>query len=132
MFVAPASVDGRPPFYCDYGYQTHVGARTFINFGLVALDVARIDIGDDVQVGQRCSRSQRHIRGTGGGRAKWESAAPITIQDNVWLGGGVVVCPGVTVGQDTAVAAGSVVTRDLPPAVLAVGTPARVVRSLDR
>lgn len=121
----------RPPFYCDYGYQTHVGARTFINFGLVALDVARIDVGDDVQMGPRVQLlTPTHPLEAEARRAKWESAAPITIEDNVWLGGGVVVCPGVTVGQDTVVAAGSVVTRDLPPAVLAVGTPARVVRSL--
>jgi maltose O-acetyltransferase len=64
-------------------------------------------------------------------RAKWEAAEPIAIGDNAWLGGGVIVCPGVTIGADTVVGAGAVVARDLPPGVLAVGTPARVVRSLD-
>ena len=64
-------------------------------------------------------------------RAKWEAAEPIAIGDNVWLGGGVVVCPGVTIGADTVVGAGAVVTRGLPPRVLAVGSPARVVRNLD-
>jgi maltose O-acetyltransferase len=63
-------------------------------------------------------------------RAKWEGAQPITIGDNVWLGGGVIVCPGVTIGADTVVGAGAVVTRDLPARVLAVGNPARVVREL--
>ena len=65
-------------------------------------------------------------------RTKWEAAEPITIGDNVWLGGGVVVCPGVTIGEDTVVGAGSVVTRDLPAGVLAVGSPARVVREIAR
>jgi maltose O-acetyltransferase len=122
----------RPPFYCDYGFHTHVGARTFVNFGLVALDVAPIRIGDDVQVGPRVQLLtpthplQPELR-----RAKWEAAEPITIGNNVWLGGGVIVCPGVTIGSDTVVGAGSVVTRDLPAGVLAVGTPASVVRSLD-
>lgn len=121
----------RPPFYCDYGYQTHIGARTFINFGLVALDVARISIGDDVQIGPRVQLlTPTHPLEPEARRAKWEAAAPITIGDNVWLGGGVVVCPGVTVGADTVVGAGSVITRDLPPGVLATGAPARVVRSL--
>jgi maltose O-acetyltransferase len=121
----------RPPFYCDYGYQTHIGARTFINFGLVALDVARIGIGDDVQIGPRVQLlTPTHPLEPEARRAKWETAAPIIIGDNVWLGGGVVVCPGVTVGADTVVGAGSVVTRDLPPGVLAAGVPARVVRSL--
>ncbi len=122
----------RPPFYCDYGYQTHIGARTFINFGLVALDVARISIGDDVQVGPRVQLlTPTHPLEPDARRSKWEAAAPITIGDNVWLAGGVIVCPGVTIGADTVVGAGSVVTRDLPAGVLAVGAPARVVRSLN-
>ena len=121
----------RPPLYCDYGYQTHIGARTFINFGLVALDVARISIGDDVQIGPRVQLlTPTHPLDPEARRSKWEAAAPITIGDNVWLAGGVIVCPGVRIGADTVVGAGSVVTRDLPPGVLAVGAPARVVRSL--
>ena len=91
----------RPPFRCDYGYQTSFGARSFANFGLVVLDVTQVTIGEDVQIG-----------------------------DNVWLGGGVIVCPGVTIGADTVVGAGSEVTRDLPAGVIAVGSPARVVREL--
>jgi maltose O-acetyltransferase len=122
----------RPPFYCDYGYHTHIGARTFVNFGLVALDVAAIKIGDDVQIGPYVQLlTPTHPLEPGPRRAKWEAAEPITIGDNVWLGGGVIVCPGVTIGADTVVGAGAVVTGDLPPGVLAVGTPARVVRSLE-
>ena len=121
----------RPPFYCDYGSHTHVGARTFVNFGLVALDVATITIGDDVQIGPRVQLlTPTHPIDPEPRRAKWEAAEPIAIGDNVWLGGGVIVCPGVTIGEDTVVGAGAVVTRDLPARVVAMGTPARVVRSL--
>lgn len=121
----------RPPFHCDYGHRTTVGARTFANFGLVVLDVARVTIGDDVQLGPRVQLlTATHPLEPGPRRGKWEAAAPIVIEDNVWLGGGVVVCPGVTIGADTVVGAGAVVTRDLPAGVLAVGTPARVVRPL--
>jgi maltose O-acetyltransferase len=121
----------RPPFYCDYGLHTHIGAGTFVNFGLVALDVAPIHIGDDVQIGPYVQLlTPTHPLEPESRRAKWESAEPIAIGDNVWLGGGVIVCPGVTIGADTVVGAGAVVTNDLPAGVLAVGTPARFVRSL--
>jgi maltose O-acetyltransferase len=122
----------RPPFYCDYGSHTHVGARTFVNFGLVALDVAEIRIGDDVQVGPNVQLlTATHPLEPEPRREKWESAKPIAIEDNVWLGGGVIVCPGVTIGVNTVVGAGAVVTRDLPAGVLAAGIPARVVRELE-
>lgn len=122
----------RPPFYCDYGSHTHVGARTFVNFGLVALDVAEIRIGDDVQIGPYVQLlTATHPLEPEARRAKWESAEPIAIEDNVWLGGGAIVCPGVTIGADTVVGAGAVVTRDLPAGVLAAGIPARVVRRLE-
>lgn len=121
----------RPPFYCDYGYQIRVGAGTFANFGLVALDVATIDIGDDVQMGPNVQLlTPTHPTEAPARRAKWESAEPIVVGDNVWLGGGVVVLPGVTIGEDTVVGAGAVVTGDLPARVVAVGNPARVVRTL--
>jgi maltose O-acetyltransferase len=121
----------RPPFYCDYGYQTHIGARTFVNFGLVALDVATITVGDDVQMGPYVQLlTATHPVEAEPRRAKWESAEPIVIADNVWLGGGVIVCAGVTIGEDTVVGAGAVVTRDLPPGVLAAGVPARVLRGI--
>ena len=124
-------VELRPPFYCDYGHQIHVGARTFANFGLVALDVATITIGADVQLGPRVQLlTPTHPLEARARRDKWEAAAPIVIGDNVWLGGGVIVCGGVTIGENAVVGAGSVVTRDLPPYVVAVGSPARVVREL--
>ena len=121
----------RPPFRCDYGYQIRIGARTFANFGLVALDVGRITIGDDVQIGPNVQLlTPTHPLEAGPRRAKWEGARPITIGNNVWLGGGVIVCPGVTIGDDCVVGAGAVVVSDLPANALAVGNPARVIRNL--
>lgn len=122
----------RPPLYCDYGYHLSIGARTFVNFGLVALDVAPISIGDDVQMGPYVQLlTPTHPLEPELRRAKWEAAEPITISNNVWLGGGVIVCPGVTIGADSVVGAGAVVTRDIPAGVLALGSPAHVVRELD-
>lgn len=122
----------RSPFHVDYGSQISIGARCFANYGLVALDVATITIGDDVQIGPNVQLlTPTHPLEPGPRRDKWEAAAPITIGDNVWLGGGVIVLPGVTIGADTVVGAGAVVTRDLPAGVVAVGNPARVVRRLE-
>jgi len=121
----------RPPFQCDYGYQTFIGARTFANFGLLSLDVATVTIGDDVQMGPNVQLlTPTHPVEPGPRRDKWEAAQPIVIGNNVWLGGGVIVCPGVTIGENTVVGAGAVVVRDLPANVVAVGNPARVVRQL--
>jgi maltose O-acetyltransferase len=123
--------DIRPPFQCDYGQHFRFGARSFANFGLVVLDVAPVTVGEDVQIGPNVQLlTANHPLDPEPRRDKWESAAPVTIGDNVWLGGGVIVCPGVTIGADTVVGAGSVVTRDLPAGVVAVGSPARVVREL--
>jgi maltose O-acetyltransferase len=121
----------RPPLAMDYGYQTTIGAGTFINSGAVILDVGRVTIGTDVQIGPNVQLLtpthplEPELRRTG-----VEASEPIAIGDNVWLGGGVIVCPGVAIGRDTVVGAGAVVTRDLPPGVLAVGNPARVIRQL--
>jgi len=122
----------RPPLHLDYGYHLRIGARTFVNVGLVALDVAVITIGDDVQIGPNVQLlTPTHPVDAGLRRAKWEAGRPITIADNVWLGGGVTVLAGVSIGENSVVGAGAVVTRDLPANVVAVGTPARVVRRLD-
>lgn len=121
----------RPPLYIDYGRHISIGARCFANFGLVALDVAAIVIGDDVQIGPNVQLlTPTHPIEPEPRRAKWEAAQPITIGDNVWLGGGAIVLPGVTIGENTVVGAGAVVVRDLPPDVVAVGNPARIVRRL--
>jgi maltose O-acetyltransferase len=121
----------RAPFRCDYGTYISIGARTFINFGAVFLDAAPITVGDDVQIGPNVQLlTPTHELDAERRRAGWEKGLPITIGDNVWLGGGVIVCPGVTIGNDTVVGAGTAVTADLPAGVLAVGNPARVVRKL--
>ncbi len=94
-----ADTEIRPPLYCDYGYQLHVGARTFVNFGLVALDVATISIGNDVEIGPNVQLlTPTHPVESEPRRAKFEAARPISIGDNVWLGGGAIVLPGVSIG----------------------------------
>jgi len=121
----------RPPFQCDYGTNITVGDRCFANFGLVALDCATITIGDDVQLGPNVQLlTPTHPLDADERRAGWESALPIRIGNNVWLGGGVIVLPGVTIGRDAVVGAGAVVTRDVQPATLVVGNPARPIRPL--
>jgi maltose O-acetyltransferase len=121
----------RAPIYVDYGDQLTIGAHGFVNFGLVALDVAPITIGDDCQIGPNVQLlAATHPTDPEPRRAKLESAAPITIGDNVWLGGGAIVLPGVTIGDNSVIGAGSVVTRDIPASVVVVGNPARVLRPL--
>jgi maltose O-acetyltransferase len=121
----------KPPLYVDYGEHITVGARTFVNYNLTALDVAPITIGADCQLGPNVQLlTPIHPLEAGPRRDRLEAARPITIGDNVWLGGGVIVCPGVTIGDDTVVGAGAVVTRDLPAGVVAMGVPARVVREI--
>jgi maltose O-acetyltransferase len=121
----------RAPVHVDYGTRITVGPRTFVNMGLTALDVAEIRIGADCQIGPHVQLlTPTHPVEPQPRRDKLEAARPITIEDNVWLGGGVIVCPGVTVGEHSVVGAGAVVTRDVPPNSVAVGNPARVVRSI--
>src|SRR5947209_2236665 len=119
----------RPPLRVDYGSHIRIGARSFANFGLVALDVAPITIGDDVQIGSNVQlMTPTHPLDAELRRAKWEAADPIVIEENAWLGGGAVVLPGVTVGENAVVGAGAVVTKTVPPNVVVAGNPARVLR----
>ncbi|MFE6360407.1 sugar O-acetyltransferase [Streptomyces sp. NPDC057806] len=121
----------RPPLFVDYGSNITIGARTFVNFNLTALDVADITVGADCQIGPNVQLlTPTHPLEPGPRRDKLEAARPITIGDNVWLGGGVIVLPGVSIGDDSVIGAGSVVTKDVPAGVVAVGSPARVVRTL--
>jgi maltose O-acetyltransferase len=121
----------RAPLYVDYGTYITVGSGTFINFGLTALDVAPITIGNDVQIGPHVQLlTPTHPIDPDQRRDKLEAAKPIVIGNNVWLGGGVVVLPGVTIGENSIVGAGSVVTRDVPANCVVVGNPARVLRSI--
>jgi maltose O-acetyltransferase len=121
----------RAPVHVDYGSRVFIGPRTFVNMGLVALDVAEIRIGADCQIGPNVQLlTPTHPVDPQPRRDKLEAAQPITIADNVWLGGGAIVCPGVTIGENSVIGAGAVVTRDIPANSLAVGNPARVVRSI--
>ncbi|MFD5753212.1 sugar O-acetyltransferase [Streptomyces sp. NPDC127033] len=121
----------RPPLYVDYGSNITIGARTFVNYNLTALDVAAITIGEDCQIGPNVQLlTPTHPLEPGPRRDKLEAALPITIGDNVWLGGGAIVCPGVTIGDNSVIGAGAVVTKDIPANVVAVGSPARPIRTL--
>jgi len=120
------------PFHCDYGYNVRIGRNGFVNYGCVFLDCAPITIGDDAQIAPGVQLlTATHPVAAAARRAGEESALPITLGDGVWIGGGAIVLPGVTVGDDTVVGAGSVVTRDLPANVVAAGNPCRVLRALD-
>lgn len=123
-------VEVRPRFVCEYG-AISIGDRSFVNFDAIFLDVNDITIGADCQIATRVQLlTAGHPIDIEPRRDKWEFGKPIVIEDNVWLGGGVIVCPGVTVGADTVVAAGAVVARDLPAGVVAGGVPARVIREI--
>ncbi|WP_189710490.1 sugar O-acetyltransferase [Streptomyces phaeofaciens] len=122
-----------PRFLCEFGFFIEIGARSRINFDAVLLDCAPIVIGADVRMGPRCQLyTANHPHGAALRHGAWESARPIRIEDGAWLGGGVIVLPGVTIGAGAVVGAGSVVTGDLPANAVAVGNPARVVRLVDQ
>lgn len=119
------------PLFVDYGENLHIGARTFINYNLTALDVATITIGEDCQIGPNVQLlTPTHPIDPQPRRDKLEAAAPIILGDNVWLGGGVIVCPGVSIGENSVIGAGAVVTKDIPANTVALGNPARVIRAI--
>ncbi len=121
----------QPWLRLDYGCDVRIGAGTFVNYDCVLLDVAPITIGESCQIATRVQLlTATHPIDPVVRRAGWESGAPIELGDNVWLGGGAIVLPGVTIGADTVVGAGAIVTRDLPAGVVAVGSPARVLREI--
>jgi maltose O-acetyltransferase len=123
--------DVMAPFQCDYGYHITVGARTFINFGAVVLDGAKVTIGHDVQIGPGVQLlTALHPLDPIDRRCGAETAKPVTIGDGAWLATGVIVCPGVSIGADTVIGAGSVVTNDMPAGHLCYGNPCRVIREI--
>lgn len=116
------------PFLCDYGANTRLGARVYVNMGCIFLDAASITLGDDVQLGPGVQLlTSDHPRDAAERVAGLESAHPISIGARSWLGGGVIVLPGVTIGADVVIGAGSVVTRSVPDGVTAVGDPCRAI-----
>lgn len=121
----------RPPFFCDYGSYIHIGRDVFMNFNCVVLDVVPIHIGDRVQMASAVQLlAADHPLDPVERASGREFGRPITIEDDVWLGGGAIVCPGVTIGRASVIGAGSVVTRDIPPGVVAVGNPCRPIRAI--
>jgi len=120
-----------PPFYCDYGTNIVMGDDVFVNFGAVFLDPAPIVLGHQVQIGPMVQLlTADHPREAAVRAAGPELARAIKIGSRAWLGGGVIVCPGVTIGEEAVVGAGSVVVRDVPAGVVAAGNPCRVIRPI--
>ena len=120
------------PFHCDYGYNIHIGEKLFANSGLVILDTARVSIGSNVLIGPQVGiYAAYHPLDVSTRTAGFEAARPITICDNGWIGGHVSVLPGVTIGEGSVIGAGSVVTRDIPPGVVAAGNPCRIIRRIE-
>ncbi|MDO4806461.1 MAG: sugar O-acetyltransferase [Coriobacteriales bacterium] len=119
------------PFWCDYGANIHLGENFFANHGLVVLDGAPVTFGDNVFIAPNCVFSTAgHPIDAPRRNEGLEYALPITVGDDVWFGMGVTVCPGVTIGSNVVIGAGSVVTRDIPSGVVAVGNPCRVLRKI--
>jgi maltose O-acetyltransferase len=119
--------DIRPPFHCDYGFNISLGAGAFLNFNCVVLDVVRVAIGARTQIGPGVQiLTADHPRDPSQRASSLECGRPIAIGRNVWIGGGAIILPGVTVGDDAIIGAGSVVTRDVPPGATAFGNPARL------
>ncbi|WP_437187032.1 sugar O-acetyltransferase [Planctomicrobium sp. SH668] len=121
----------QPPFYCDYGKNIFLGKKVFFNFNCVVLDVCEVHIGDftlfapAVQIYAAAHPFDRELR------REVEFGKPIFIGSDVWVGGGAIICPGVRIGSNTIIGAGSVVTRDIPDGVVAVGNPCRVLRDIN-
>ena len=120
-----------PPFRCDYGCNIEIGENFYANYNLVILDCAKVTIGDNVLIGPNVGiYTAGHPLHFELRNEEWEFACPITIEDNVWIGGNVVLNPGVTVGRNSVVGSGSVVTKDIPANVVAAGNPCRVIREI--
>lgn len=117
----------RPPFYCDYGFNIRLGANVFLNFNCVILDVVEVTIGEGTQIGPAVQiYTADHPRDPEQRRAGLEFGRPVRIGRHAWIGGGAIILPGVTVGDNAVIGAGSVVTRDVPNGATVVGNPARI------
>jgi maltose O-acetyltransferase len=128
-----ANANIMPIFACDYGYNIVAGRNLFMNYNCVLLDCAPIVIGDDVQFGPAVQvYTAHHPLDAATRRDGLESASPVSIGDNVWVGGAAVICPGVSIGDDAVIGAGSVVTRNVPAGAIVAGKPARVLREVIR
>lgn len=119
------------PFYCDYGFNIHLGKNFYANYNLVILDCAEVRFGDNVMLGPNVGiYTAGHPIGPVKRNEGLEYALPVHIGDNVWIGGGVSILPGVTIGDNAVIGAGSTVTRDIPPNVIAGGVPCKIIRAV--
>ena len=131
LLNAKGKVHIESPFYCDYGYNITLGDNFYANHGCIILDVNKVIIGDNVmfapyvQIYSATHPTDPQVRVSG-----LELGKPITIGDNVWIGGGAIICPGVTIGDNTTIGAGSVVVKDIPANVVAAGNPCKIIRKL--
>lgn len=131
LVVVKGGIKIEPPFYCDYGYNIEIGKDFYANFSCTILDVNKVIIGDNVMFGPNVQvytathplDAEERIKGL-------ESSKPITIGDNVWIGGGAIILPGVTIGKNTTIGSGSVVTKDIPESVFAGGNPCKTIKKL--
>jgi maltose O-acetyltransferase len=120
-----------PPFYCDYGVNLHLGDDVYVNMGCTVLDCAPVHVGDRVLIGSGVQLiTAAHPTSAAERRQGLEHALPVRLGDDVWIGAGAIVCPGVSIGARSVIGAGSVVVKDIPADVVAVGNPCRVVRAL--
>ena len=124
------SVWMQPPFFCDYGSNILLGERVFFNFNCVVLDVCVVKVGDFTLFGPNVQIYTATHPMNAVLRRKQEFGKPIEIGSDVWVGGGAIICPGVTIGSKSVIGAGSVVTKDVPDGVFAAGNPCRVIREI--
>jgi maltose O-acetyltransferase len=119
----------RPPFHCDYGFNIRLGADVFLNYNCVILDVVEVSIGEGAQIGPAVQiYAADHPRDPAQRRAGFEFGRPVRIGKHAWIGGGAIILPGISIGDEAVVGAGSVVTRDVPAGATVLGNPARIVR----
>lgn len=131
LIKAKGSFHIEAPFYCDYGYNIEVGENFYANHGCIILDVNKVQIGNNVLLGPNVQiYTAAHPIDPAERLTGKEFAKPIVIGDNVWIGGGTIICPGVKIGNNVTIGAGSVVTKDIPDNVVAVGNPCKVIRKL--
>jgi len=127
----PPKIEIEPPFRCDYGWNIYLGQNFYANFGVVMLDVCEIRVGEGVLLAPNVQIYTAHHPISPDERATGrELGSPVTIGNNVWIGGGAIVLPGVSIGDNSVIGAGSVVTKNVPANVVAAGNPCRVLRSI--
>ncbi|MBT8319622.1 MAG: sugar O-acetyltransferase [Gramella sp.] len=119
------------PFNCDYGYNIHIGENFYSNYNLIILDCAKVTIGDNVMIAPNVGiYTAGHPLDAQNRNSGWEYAIPVTIGNNVWIGGNTVINPGISIGDNAVIGSGSIITKDIPANVLAAGNPCKVIREI--